>query len=133
MPQASAMPAALCSEPPEAMKREQHGDQHDIQQPRGEGGDGEAAIGVEHAGIERDQRHEEKIGKRDARQQHGERELLGIAAKPGASNSISQGMAISPRMVKATSRTMRPASAWSAKARAAASPVGMQSAWRKEG
>ncbi len=35
----------------------------------------------------------------------------GSLLKPGASSSISHGMAISARTVKATSRTMRPASA----------------------
>ena len=57
---------------------EQHGDEHDVEQARREGGDGEAPERVQDAGIERDQRHADEIGQRDARQQHHERELLGV-------------------------------------------------------
>ena len=64
-----------------AISASRHGDQHDIEQARREGGDGEAAKRVQHAGIERDQRHAEEIGQRDARQQHGELELRRIGGK----------------------------------------------------
>ena len=62
-------------------ENKQHADQHDVEQRRREGGDGEAAIGVEHAGIERDHRHEGEIRQRDAGEHHGEREFLRIAAE----------------------------------------------------
>jgi hypothetical protein len=55
-----------------------------------------------------------------------EANFSGSPAKPGARISISHGMTISPRRVKATSTTASPDSAWPAKARA---PSG--SAWRR--
>ena len=79
MPQASATPAALWSTLPEAMKTSSTAMSTTLSRRRREGGDGEAAVSVEHAGIERDHRHEDEIRQRDARQQHGEREFLGIA------------------------------------------------------
>ena len=79
MPQASAIAAVLCSVPPEAMNASSTAISTTFSSVGVEGGDGEAAIGVEHAGIERDQRHEGEIRQRDAREQHGEREFLGIA------------------------------------------------------
>ena len=68
---------------------EQHGDEHDIEERGGEGGDGEAAEGVEDAGIERDDRHEHEIGKRDAREEDGEREFLRIAGEARRENEAS--------------------------------------------
>ena len=83
MPQASAIAGGALLGAARGDECKQHGNQHDVQQRRREGGDGEAAIGIEHAGIERDQRHEGEIRQRDAREQHGEREFLGVAAEAG--------------------------------------------------
>ena len=62
-------------------QRNQHGDEHDVEQARRESGDGKAAKRVQHAGIERDQRHAEEKGKRDARQKDGKLELRRIGGK----------------------------------------------------
>ena len=60
---------------------EQHGDEHDVEQARGEGRHGKAPERVEHARIERDQRHAEQKGERDTGQQDGEVEFSRVVGK----------------------------------------------------
>ena len=55
---------------------------------------GELADRVEHAGHQGHERHAQQVGQRDARQQHGEIELLRVfASKPGAEPYMSHGIA----------------------------------------
>ena len=64
-----------------AISAEQHGDEHDVEQARREGRDGKAPERVEHARIERDQRHAEQKGERDTGQQDGEVEFRRVVGK----------------------------------------------------
>ena len=81
MPQASATPAWPRSTLPEAIRASSTAISTMLSRRGRERGDGEAAERVQDAGIERDQRHADEIGQRDARQQHRERELLGVVGE----------------------------------------------------
>ena len=125
MPQASAVPAALWFDPPAAIKTRSTA-VDDVGRVGAKAATAKAAISVEDAGIERDHRHEDEKGSTVRAKRTASANFSRIAGKIGARMSISHGMTISPRRVKATSSTASPESAWPAKARA---PSG--SAWRR--
>ena len=81
MPQASATAALCLVNVTEGDQREQHDDEHDIEQARGEGRHGKAPKRVQNAGIERHQRHAEQKRQRDAGKQDGEVEFGRVVGK----------------------------------------------------
>ena len=63
---------------PEHVEQNQDADQDDVEQCGRERGDGETAERIQHAGIERDQRHTEQIRESDAGEQNRELEFLRV-------------------------------------------------------
>ncbi len=61
-------------------ERRHHGEVHEV---RREGRQGESAMGVERAHVQREERHEQEIGEGDAREIDGEREFLRPVVEAG--------------------------------------------------
>ncbi len=99
--------------PPE---KDERADQHDVEERLRKGGGGEAADAVQRAAEKRRQRDQQQIGKGDrARSMTARSSFAGSAAKPGASASVSQPMAISATTVTARSAAASAACASAAK------------------
>ena len=99
-PRRSASPAALG--PIRQAIGQRDADQDDVEEHRREGRDGETAAASSACRIERDQRHEDEIGEHDAGERTVSVELLRDRRQARRQKSISHGMAIIARRVKAT-------------------------------